>query len=277
MRLLKLISIADIFTCINGLLGLFSILATVSGWYFFAINLILLGVLADGLDGVFARRFSKRWYLGDYLDIMCDTVTFCVAPAVLMYKLYFNPADIPTDLGSFWAILQDMNKAPVMIPIACGALLVAGVLRLARFCYQSPFMKGNHFIGVPTPSAASTLTLFILLDLDLGHGKPGTLFPVTVSLLAFALSFLMISDIKIIKMKGKLEWFAGGLVIMAIVLNEYPEVVAMVLLASVVYIVGGPFVIRRIEKKGQALGSKAPRSKRHKKLHKEKPKDASEE
>jgi CDP-diacylglycerol---serine O-phosphatidyltransferase len=277
MKLLRLISIADIFTCINGLLGLFSILATVSGWYFFAINLILLGVLADGLDGVFARRFSKRWYLGDYLDIMCDTVTFCVAPAVLMYKLYFNPADIPTDLSSFWAILQDMNKAPVLIPVACGALLVAGVLRLARFCYQSPFMKGDHFIGVPTPSAASTLTLLMLLDLDLGDGKPGTLYPVTVSILALALAFLMISDIKIIKMKGKLEWFAGGLVIMAIVLSEYPEVVAMVLLASVVYIVGGPLAIRRIEKKGQGLAAKGAHPKKLKKYHKEKPKDDSEE
>jgi phosphatidylserine synthase len=245
-----LISIADIFTCINGLLGLFSILATVSGWYFFAINLILLGVLADGLDGVFARRFSKRWYLGDYLDIMCD---------------------------SFGAILQDMNKAPVMIPLACGAILVAGVLRLARFCYQSPFMKGDHFIGVPTPSAASTLTLFMLLDLDLGNGKPGTLYPVTVSVLAFALAFLMISDIKIIKMKGNLEWFAGGLVILAIVLNESPEVVAMVLLASVVYIVGGPLAIRRIEKKNQGLAVNGTPPKKHKKAHKEKPKEDSEE
>lgn len=277
MKLLRLISIADIFTCINGLLGLFSILAIVSGWYFFAINLILLGVLADGLDGVFARRFSKRWYLGDYLDIMCDTVTFCVAPAVLMYKLYFNPADIPTSLGSFFAIAQDMNKAPALIPVACGALLVAGVLRLARFCYQSPYMKGNYFIGVPTPSAASTLTLFMLLDLDLGNGKPGTLYPVTVSLLALALSFLMISDIKIIKMKGNLEWFAGGLVIMAIVLNEYPEVVAMVLLASVVYIVGGPFVIRHIEKKGQTAETKPSPIKKHRIKHKEKPKGDSEE
>jgi CDP-diacylglycerol---serine O-phosphatidyltransferase len=275
MKLLRLISIADIFTCINGLLGLFSILATVSGWYFFAINLILLGVLADGLDGVFARRFSKRWYLGDYLDIMCDTVSFCVAPAVLMYKLYFHPADIPTDLNSFWAIAQDMNRAPVLIPIACGAILVAGVLRLARFCYQSPYLKGNYFIGVPTPSAASTLTLFMLLDLDLGNGKPGTLYPVTASILALALSFLMVSDIKIIKMKGKLEWFAGGLVIMAIVLNEYPEVVAMVLLASAIYIIGGPFVIRRQEKKGQATKGQPP--KKLKKVFKEKPKDDSEE
>jgi CDP-diacylglycerol---serine O-phosphatidyltransferase len=273
MKLLRLISIADIFTCINGLMGLFSILATVSGWYFFAINLILLGVLADGLDGVFARRFSKRWYLGDYLDIMCDTVTFCVAPAVLMYKLYFHPADIPTDLNSFFAVARDLNKAPVMIPIACGTILVAGVLRLARFCYQSPFMKGDHFIGVPTPSAASTLTLFMLLDLDLGKGSPGTLSPVTISLVAFALAFLMVSDIKIIKMKGKLEWFAGGLVIMAIVLNESSEVVAMVLLASVVYIVGGPFVIRRIEKKGQAHPVKVKLSKKHKGLHMKKPKE----
>lgn len=266
VKILKLISIADIFTCINALLGLFSILATVSGWYFFAINLILLGVLADGLDGVFARRFSKKWYLGDYLDLMSDTVTFCVAPAVLMYRLYFNPADIPTSLDSFWSTLLDPNKVPVLIPLACGAIIVTGILRLARFCYQSPFIHGEYFIGVPTPSAATTLTLMMLLDLDLGHGEPGTLYPVTVGIMALLLAFLMICDMKILKMHGKIEWLAGGLVILAIVLNEYPEVVAMVFVASVVYIVGGPFALRRKEKKTIGpKGKKRPKAPAEKK------------
>jgi CDP-diacylglycerol--serine O-phosphatidyltransferase len=252
MKILKLISIADIFTCINGLLGLFSILATVSGWYLFAINLILLGVLADGLDGVFARRFSKRWYLGDYLDLMSDTVTFCVAPSVLMYKLYFDWSDIPTTFDGFLNGIVDPNKVPVLIPLACGAIVVAGILRLARFCYQSPFLKGNHFIGVPTPSAASTLTLLMLLDLDLGNGKPGPVTPTIIGALALVLAFLMICDIKFLKMRGSIEWIAGGLVIMAIVLNEYTEVVAVVFVASIIYLVVGPFVVRRKEKKEKA-------------------------
>jgi phosphatidylserine synthase len=126
---------------------------------------------------------------------------------------------------------------------------VAGILRLARFCYQSPFIHGEYFIGVPTPSSATTLTLMMLLDLDLGHGKPGNLYPVTIGIMALLMAFLMICDMKILKMHGKIEWLAGGLVIMAIVLNEYPEVVAMVFVASVVYIVGGPFALRRKMKK----------------------------
>lgn len=259
MKILKLISIADIFTCINGLLGLFSILATASGWYVFAINLILLGVVADGLDGVFARRFSKRWYLGDYLDLMSDTVTFCVAPAVLMYKLYFDPSDIPTSLDSFFSEVMDPGKVPVLIPLACGAIVVTGILRLARFCYQSPFLKGDHFIGVPTPSAASTLTLLMLLDLDLGNSKPGTVSPTIIAALALLLAFLMICDIKFLKMRGSLEWLAGGLVIMAIVLGNYTEVVAMVFVASIIYLVVGPFVVRRKEKKEQRAKAKGPK------------------
>jgi len=259
MRILKLISIADIFTCINAILGLFSIFATVSGWYIFAINLILLGVVADGLDGVFARRFSKRWYLGDYLDLMSDTVTFCVAPSVLMYKLYFDTADIPTDLNGFLNGVIDPGKVPVLIPLACGAIVVAGILRLARFCYQSPFLKGDHFIGVPTPSAASTLTLLMLLDLDLGNGKPGPVSPTIIGALALLLAFLMICDIKFLKMRGTIEWMAGGLVIMAIVLSEYTEVVAIVFVASIIYLLVGPFVVRRKERKEMAAKGKGPK------------------
>lgn len=240
MRILKLISIADIFTVINGLLGLASIMATMSGWYFFALNLILLGVITDGLDGVFARRFSKRWYLGDYLDLMSDTVTFCVAPSILLFRLGFDPSQ----LAGWYDNILDPDRAPLLVLFGCGAIIVTGILRLARFCYQAPFM-GENFIGVPTPSAALTLALLMMLDLRLEEAGWAIISPTILALAAVILSILMICDVPYLKLRGRLEWLAGGLILMAIILNERLEVVAMVFGASVIYLVGAPFALRR--------------------------------
>ena len=243
MRILKLISIADIFTTINALLGLGSIMATMSGLTFFAINLILLGVIIDGVDGVFARRFSKRWYLGDYLDLMSDTVTFCVAPSILMFKLYFDPAHM-ADLSEWTSHLLDLNQAPALIMVGCGAIVVTGVLRLARFCYQAPFM-GENFIGIPTPSSALTLSLMIMLSERLKEVGSYEIPPAAIGAMSLILSYLMICDIPYLKMKGKIEWLAGGLIMLAIVLNEMVEVVAMVFIASLIYILGGPLALKK--------------------------------
>jgi CDP-diacylglycerol--serine O-phosphatidyltransferase len=269
MKLLKLISVADIFTTINALLGLGSIIATIYDLYVLAINLILLGVIIDGVDGVFARRFSKKWYLGDYLDLMSDTVTFCLAPAVLMFKVYFDPAD----LSNWTAHLLDYNKAPLLIPTACGAIVVTGILRLARFCYQSPFL-GDYFIGIPTPSAATTLSLLLLLSLRMGDPEHWTIPPLVVGVIALALAYLMVCDVRYLKMKGKIEWIAGALVLMAVLLNWVMEIVTIVFVASLIYIIGGPFALRRKElKEAGGKGRKVKgkkKDKRRKRLPKRK-------
>lgn len=270
MKILKLISIADVFTTINALLGLGSIFATLSGWYYFAVNLILIGVIADGVDGVFARRFSKKWYLGDYLDLMSDTVTFCVAPSVLMFTLYFDP----DHLDGLYAHLFDLDRTPLLILAACGAIVVTGVLRLARFCYESPYLTGVHFIGIPTPAAATTLSLLILLDLNLIEASTTVtpfgqeiqaIPPALIAIMALALAVLMICDSKFLKMRGKIEILAGGLLLLAIVLNEVVEVVAMVFMASVIYIIGGPYALKVKEKKEmQRKGGKGKKKKKKK-------------
>ena len=70
MKIYKLISVADIFTLVNAILGLSAILLVINGEMRYAIYAILVGILADGLDGILARRFSRKWYLGDYLSTL---------------------------------------------------------------------------------------------------------------------------------------------------------------------------------------------------------------
>ncbi|MDI6917504.1 MAG: CDP-diacylglycerol--serine O-phosphatidyltransferase [Thermoplasmatales archaeon] len=183
--IIKLMSAADLFTVVNALLGFTAIICVVKNKIDFAIMLILLAILADGVDGFVARRFSKKWEIGDYLDIMADTISFCVAPAVLIFALYYN------------------NGFKIFVILSCLIFLASGVLRLARFCYLH---ESKKFTGLPAPGAALIVSLLSALRMH----------PVIVIISTILLSFLMISDIKYPKTRGKTGLLSGGIVLTTI-------------------------------------------------------------
>jgi len=204
--IINLISAADLFTVANALLGFTAIICVVKNKIDFAIMLILLAILADGIDGFVARRFSKKWEIGDYLDIMADTISFCVAPAVLIFALYYNGFKI-------------------FVIVSCLIFVVSGVLRLARFCYltekpeafpkmlgkvQSTFPshlpESKMFMGLPAPGAALVILLFSALKMH----------PVIITVFMIILSFLMISDITYPKTRGKTGLLSGGIILITI-------------------------------------------------------------
>jgi len=201
MKIYKLISIADIFTLVNALLGLAAILLVVRGQVQYAIYAVLLGILADGLDGVVARRFSRKWYLGDYLDVMADTTSFCVAPAVVVFAVVWDRRI--TILGDYEA---------VVLLAACGSTVVGGLLRLARFTY----MSGGHsstFVGLPSPGNALVLMLLALQIMVSSTPVPA---PVLVAA-SFVLAGLMITDMRWPKVRGAFAYVSGGVIFLVIV------------------------------------------------------------
>jgi CDP-diacylglycerol--serine O-phosphatidyltransferase len=248
MKIFKLVSIADVFTLINALLGFSSIISTYSGQEILALQLIMLAVIADGLDGVFARRFSKKWYLGDYLDLMSDTTSFCVAPAFLIFAKYFtHGVEFVPDMPLY---------QNVSVILACGFLIVCGTLRLARFCH-SQSEDPDNFTGIATPATALTIALLILFQ---GHVGEEILPPVAITISAILLSVLMISDIKYLKLRGKIEYISGGLVLLAIFFTDEVLMVGVVLVADLAYVFLAPaFSVRkkkRKKKKGRVKKSK---------------------
>ena len=66
MRITRLISIADILTLVNALLGFSAIILALDGQIVFSIYAILLGILCDGLDGVDSSfaRVPRSWRTG---------------------------------------------------------------------------------------------------------------------------------------------------------------------------------------------------------------------
>jgi CDP-diacylglycerol--serine O-phosphatidyltransferase len=170
-------------------LGLTSIRFAMDARCGFAVALIFLAVLMDGLDGLLARRLRATSNFGAELDSLSDFLCFGVAPGILLYKFMLEP------LGSLgWMF--------VLI------LAAAACLRLARF----NVMRGagadeevttkddkTHFVGVPAPAGA------LLALLPLFAVQAGVLSPQTPALLvAFWLglvALLMVSSLKTLSPK----------------------------------------------------------------------------
>lgn len=233
MRVIEMVSIADAFTVLNALLGFSAILAAFEGELELAYVLVILGVLADGLDGMVARRFGSKWLIGDFLDIMADTVTFGVAPSVLMYVTYRDGLGTP-DLG-----LSVM--AGRVLVFAVGALVISlGVLRLARFCYESEDEGSDlYFTGLPIPATALLMVTMLLMEL------PG----LVVVIFTVVSAVLMVSDLKYPKARGwpsKVTGVLGFTLVITVLWGEPLHLVSEFMMyltfsATILYQYLGPF------------------------------------
>ena len=87
--MIKLLSIADLVTLLNAMLGFLALLLVFSNEFQLAASLILLGLLADGLDGMVARRFGTG-KIGESLEPLADMISLSIAPLVLFYKMYYD-------------------------------------------------------------------------------------------------------------------------------------------------------------------------------------------
>ncbi len=152
MTLLRKLSAADLVTLTNALLGFLAITYVVDGRYELAGLLIFVAIILDGLDGALARRFGSMHHFGRYLDFFADSVSFCFAPATLVYTITYD-----ISRGPAWVSWE--NALAVVIPTV---YVCMGILRLARFAeagYRKPY-----FEGLPSPAAAYlVVTVYILL------------------------------------------------------------------------------------------------------------------
>jgi CDP-diacylglycerol--serine O-phosphatidyltransferase len=162
-------------TASNLVLGMISIMYTISGNFFMAGVFILLAMVADGLDGRAARFFKVSSEFGKELDSLCDLVSFGVAPAVLAYEFMLK------DIGVFGAVAAIMFAT-------CGAL------RLARFNVNTGVVHG-FFMGLPIPAGGCVVATFIML----GIRPDETLF----ALLVMLYGYLMVSRVRYPDFKGK--------------------------------------------------------------------------
>ncbi|KKP27256.1 MAG: CDP-diacylglycerol-serine O-phosphatidyltransferase [candidate division TM6 bacterium GW2011_GWF2_30_66] len=187
-----------LFTFANAVFGLLSVIKTLEADFVAAAYCIILAAVMDFFDGKLARAFKTTSCLGMELDSLCDAISFCFAPAILLYSWYFCNFGI---FGTFLVCLY----------------LCFGLLRLAKFNIISLNKEQNlsYFIGLPTTLAAFFIsTLIIRFEIISNKIFPFLQNPIYMFLLIFCISGLMISSVKFLSLKKlnyKLLLFAGSI------------------------------------------------------------------
>lgn len=180
-----LLLMPNMVTLIGMSFGLTAIRFAIEGRFSAAVFLILLAGLADGLDGLLARRMGAESAMGAQLDSLSDFLCFGVAPAILIYQVHLAATG-----GMGWTF----------------ALLFAAAtcLRLARFNVLSGAADTTkeakrHFIGVPAPAGAFLGLLPVFLT-QAGLSAPGDA-PILVAIWLALVGVLMISKLKTLSPK----------------------------------------------------------------------------
>ena len=124
-----------------------------TGYYVLAIICILASFLCDALDGRVARASGKTSLFGKEFDSIADSVSFGIAPCLLMFFLILQPSAMLSD--TWIRLLRNTGWLIGFIFMLCAAI------RLARFnVLTNPYINGHEkyekgdFSGLPAPAAA---------------------------------------------------------------------------------------------------------------------------
>ena len=228
----------NLLTSANLFCGFFAIVAATQGHFFKAAIAIMIAALFDGLDGKIARVTRTVSRFGLEYDSLSDAVSFGVAPGLLVYLWALEPFG---RLGWLAALLF----------VACGTL------RLARFNTQVHAVRSDYFNGLPIPAAAFMIATTVLLLYR--FGGTGTTQHVTILIMIYALSFLMVSTIKYYSFKQvglfkKMKFnMLVVVVLLFIVIAAEPSIACFIIMLC--YVLSGPFTTLWLRKRSQSEGA----------------------
>ncbi len=164
----------SLFTTANLFSGFLAVLLTTHGRYVEAALAVLAAILLDILDGKVARLTNTTTQFGLEFDSLADVVSFCVAPAFLLYA---------------WA-LSHLGRAAWL---AAFLFVICGALRLARFNVYAGLVDRRFFVGLPTPAAAGLAASSVLLLADTEVARWGLL---AISAATYLVALLMVSTFR---------------------------------------------------------------------------------
>ena len=178
----------SLFTLINLFLGFITVINIHLGNYVIACYVLLVAGAFDSVDGKLARMLGIPTNFGKEIDSLADMVSFCLAPAFLVYAIYTH------------------NMPGISGEIIASVPLIMGAIRLARFNTIED-KPSDSFIGLPTPVnalAIATLVLFFehskLVNPE--YSQPRLLLPLILSLSYLMLSRVQYSKFPILSFKA---------------------------------------------------------------------------
>ena len=126
----------DTITCLNLLSGSAAVILAFHDDFDMALAMIVLAAVFDFLDGLAARVFHAYSDIGKELDSLADTVSFGLAPSLILYN---------------WMAGYTTGIQPYVcyIPLLIAAF---SALRLAKFNLDT--RQNESFLGLPVPASA---------------------------------------------------------------------------------------------------------------------------
>ncbi len=203
----------------------YSLVSSTKGQYEAAVIAMLIGMIADGLDGRIARLTNTQTEFGAQYDSLSDMVTFGVAPSLLLYNLTLN------HLGKFGWLVAFVYTAAV-------------ALRLARFNTQLGTADKRYFQGLPCPPSAAVMASFAWLCYQ--NEWQNMFISVLTAIFALLTSVLMVSNLryysfKEIDFKGKVPFlYVLIMIILFVAIAANPAIVLFVSFS--IYALSGPML-----------------------------------
>ena len=163
----------NLFTASSIFVGVISIVEASKGHFVLASWLVMLALIFDGLDGRIARMTNTTSQFGVEFDSLADIISFGIAPAMLLY--FF----IGHEFGRFGILVSALY-------------VIFGAIRLARFNISTAKTDPNVFIGLPIPTAAIFISMWVLLF----HKYTLENYSIVLLFLALSVAVLMVSNIR---------------------------------------------------------------------------------
>jgi len=145
------LGVADAVTLANAVVGVVAMTAAVLGEVQLVARLILLAAVADGVDGIVARRYGGT-EVGPSLDSMADIVSFGTVPALFVFAAARDE----------WALTDE----PGLYAAAAGVASLVVVLSLARTALYTVYVgEEENRPGIQNTLASSLLAAAYLAGL----------------------------------------------------------------------------------------------------------------
>lgn len=224
--MIKLLSIADFISLSNAIFGFLAILMLFLGEIHLSFSFILISLLADGLDGIVARK-TRKGELGGYMEAMADMISLSIAPSFFVYNIYYD----------FVSRCIYYHSALIIILII---FLSLSIIRLASFHI---IKEKNFFIGLPASAGTIFIIILSFFTVDFIYILP----------FIIIISIAMISPLQFPKIGAKIQAIAAILIILTLLtinifsmITEYYYVPSIILFIAVtIYTIAGPIYIRK--------------------------------
>ncbi len=189
-------------TIVNLILGCIAITVALIGENeYYAGWLIILAAIFDLFDGAVARLLNAKSELGIQLDSLADMVSFGVAPAIILYRLFYIVLINRSVYSTFE--ISSSNVLQSLVLLCAFAFTAAVAIRLAKFNIRKP--QADSFKGLTSTSAALVIAAIWIL---FGYTESEAIRNILINIyfvfsVIILLIFLMLSNLSMISLKFK--------------------------------------------------------------------------